>query len=155
MACSKRRLMTAVNVPARDEKCKDAQILWAKQACYKRIRNDEYDLRNNRARYQENYNIEMGRCLIEYNNSNNSDSKDFSGITLPFILAGSMRKTVCIVSLSIFIARDGRVLRQIDYSSNEYDVHVIGYGPVPQKYLCMPNVNWHELPSEYLGLPQI
>ena len=108
---------------------------------------------NSRARYQEHYTIEMGRCLIEYNNSNNSDTKDFSGITLPFILAGSMRKTVCIVSLSIFIARDGRVLRQIDYLSNEYDVHVIGYGPVPQKYLGMPNVNWHELPSEYLGLP--
>jgi glycosyltransferase involved in cell wall biosynthesis len=64
-----------------------------------------------------------------------------------------MSKSVCIISLSIFIAHDGRVLRQIDYLSKEYDLHVIGYGPIPQKYVGIPNITWHELPSKMLGFP--
>jgi glycosyltransferase involved in cell wall biosynthesis len=61
-------------------------------------------------------------------------------------------KTVCIISLSV-IKKDGRVLRQVDYLSKKYRVHVIGYGPAPKKYNGMLNITWHELPSEHLGLP--
>jgi glycosyltransferase involved in cell wall biosynthesis len=64
-----------------------------------------------------------------------------------------MSKSICIISLSIFIAHDGRVLRQIDYLSKEYDLHVIGYGPIPQKYMGKPNITWYELPSKTLGFP--
>lgn len=65
----------------------------------------------------------------------------------------SMKKTVCIISLSV-IRQDGRVLRQIDYISKRYKVHVIGYGSAPQRYNESSDVAWHELPSKYLGFPQ-
>lgn len=49
-----------------------------------------------------------------------------------------MRKSVCIVSFSP-IARDARVLRQVEYLSQHYDVVVIGYGePDP----LWRNVRW-------------
>lgn len=63
-----------------------------------------------------------------------------------------MKKTVCIISLSI-IRQDGRVLRQIDYLSKEYKVHVIGYGSAPQRYYESPKVTWHELPYGHSGFP--
>jgi len=55
-----------------------------------------------------------------------------------------MKKSICVISLSN-LARDGRVLRQIDYLSREYDLTVIGYGPAPEKYAGMPNLHWHEI----------
>jgi glycosyltransferase involved in cell wall biosynthesis len=63
-----------------------------------------------------------------------------------------MKKTICIISLSI-ISRDGRVLRQIEYLSRQYHIHVIGYGAPPQKYEVLPNITWHKLPIESFGFP--
>jgi len=61
-----------------------------------------------------------------------------------------MRKSIGLISLSN-IAFDGRVLRQIDYLSREYDLMVIGYGPPPQKYADMQNIQWHEVPLPKLS----
>jgi len=48
---------------------------------------------------------------------------------------------VCILSFS-YIFRDGRVLREIEYASQEYTVDVIGYGKwVPPR----PNIKYREL----------
>ena len=51
------------------------------------------------------------------------------------------RMIVCILSFS-YIFRDGRVLREIEYASQEYTVDVIGYGKwVPPR----PNIKYREL----------
>jgi len=63
-----------------------------------------------------------------------------------------MNKTICIISLSV-IRQDGRVLRQIDYLSRQYTVHVIGYGAAPPKFSKDRNIVWHELPSTGLLFP--
>jgi glycosyltransferase involved in cell wall biosynthesis len=55
-----------------------------------------------------------------------------------------MKKSICIISLSN-LSRDGRVLRQIDYLSREYDLTVIGYGPAPQGYAGTPYIRWQEI----------
>jgi len=54
----------------------------------------------------------------------------------------SKRKSVCIISFSP-VARDARVLRQIDYFSPRYDVTVIGQGGrAHPKWQQMPGVRW-------------
>lgn len=53
-----------------------------------------------------------------------------------------MRKRVCILSFSP-IYRDARVLRQIKYLSNYYDLDVIGYGEPHPHWGNVENINWH------------
>lgn len=56
-----------------------------------------------------------------------------------------MKKKICVISLSN-ISQNGRVLRQIDCLSKNYDLLVIGYGKNPltnNKYI---NIEWYELP---------
>jgi len=55
-----------------------------------------------------------------------------------------MQKSIGIISLSK-IASDGRVLRQIEYLSRQYDVVVIGYGEAPDYLLKSSNIHWHEI----------
>lgn len=55
-----------------------------------------------------------------------------------------MRKSICIVSFSP-IARDARVLRQIEYLSCRYDLVVIGYGPPPPAWADSPGVRWRSV----------
>ena len=51
-----------------------------------------------------------------------------------------MKKKICIITFSN-IARDGRVLRQIKYLSQDYQIKVIGYG--------LPHPSWIDLPVEF------
>ena len=55
-----------------------------------------------------------------------------------------MKKKICIISLSK-ISSDGRVLRQIDYLSINYDLIVIGFGSCPEKYISQKHIEWHEI----------
>lgn len=57
-----------------------------------------------------------------------------------------MRKSICILSLSVAIQRDGRVLRQIEYLSQTYDLTVIGFGkpPFPQSTITWLPVDRHD-----------
>ncbi len=55
-----------------------------------------------------------------------------------------MPKTIGIISLSQ-IASDGRVLRQIEYLSRDYDVVVIGYGKAPDFLINRANIHWNEI----------
>jgi glycosyltransferase involved in cell wall biosynthesis len=54
----------------------------------------------------------------------------------------AMRKRVCILSFSP-IYRDARVLRQIKYLSNYYDLNVIGYGESHPLWKNVKNIGWH------------
>jgi len=56
------------------------------------------------------------------------------------------RKSICILSLSP-IARDGRVLRQIQYLRPHYDLTVVGYGPPHPRWANDPQVRWVQLPE--------
>ncbi|MEZ4859684.1 MAG: glycosyltransferase [Caldilineaceae bacterium] len=56
------------------------------------------------------------------------------------------RKSICILALSP-IARDGRVLRQIQYLSPHYDLTVVGYGPPHPHWADHPYVRWLQLPE--------
>jgi hypothetical protein len=56
-------------------------------------------------------------------------------------------KSVCIISFSP-IARDARVLRQIEYLSPHYPLTVIGYGPPHPAYADNPNISWIELTKD-------
>ena len=56
------------------------------------------------------------------------------------------RKSICILSLSP-IARDGRVLRQIQYLRPHYDLTVVGYGEPHQDWAKDPRVRWVQLPD--------
>ncbi len=56
------------------------------------------------------------------------------------------RKSICIISLSP-IARDGRVLRQIQYLQPYYDLTVVGYGPPHPRWANEPTVRWIQLPE--------
>lgn len=55
-----------------------------------------------------------------------------------------MIKKICIISLST-IARDSRVLRQIEYLHRNYIVHAIGFGGCPNEYTSSKNVIWHQI----------
>ena len=52
------------------------------------------------------------------------------------------RQLICIVALSP-IARDARVLRQIEYLSPHYDISVIGYGDAPPQWV--DQVDWYNI----------
>ncbi|HOO44654.1 MAG TPA: hypothetical protein PLM29_00390 [Deltaproteobacteria bacterium] len=54
------------------------------------------------------------------------------------------RKSICIISFSP-IARDARVLRQIQYLSPHFTLTVIGYGPPHPLYSGNPNIRWVEI----------
>lgn len=54
---------------------------------------------------------------------------------------------ICIIALSP-IARDARVLRQVEYLSPHYDITVIGYGDAPTEYQGM--VEWHNVSGSKL-----
>ena len=54
---------------------------------------------------------------------------------------------ICIIALSP-IARDARVLRQIEYLSSHYDITAIGYGNVPPDY--EDKINWHNVAGSKL-----
>ncbi len=54
------------------------------------------------------------------------------------------RKSICILALSP-IARDGRVLRQIQYLAPYYDLTVVGYGPAHPDLAHHPHVAWVEV----------
>ncbi len=56
------------------------------------------------------------------------------------------RKSICILSLSP-IARDGRVLRQIQYLRPHYDLTVAGYGEPHRDWVQDPGVRWIQLPD--------
>ena len=55
-----------------------------------------------------------------------------------------MKKKICIISLSK-INIDGRVLRQIDFLSQLFNIAVIGFGKCPEKFLLKQNIQWLEL----------
>jgi glycosyltransferase involved in cell wall biosynthesis len=57
-----------------------------------------------------------------------------------------MKKSTCIISFSP-IARDGRVLRQIEYLSTDYDVTVIGLGEPPEPGVLSARLEWRRLPE--------
>ncbi len=54
---------------------------------------------------------------------------------------------ICIIALSP-IARDARVLRQVEYLSPHYDITVIGYGDAPPEY--KGKVEWHNVSGSKL-----
>jgi hypothetical protein len=56
-----------------------------------------------------------------------------------------LRKKVCILSFSP-IARDARVLRQIQYLAPHYDLIVIGYGSPHPDWQDQPGVIWYQVP---------
>lgn len=49
--------------------------------------------------------------------------------------------TICIISFSP-IARDARVLRQIDHLTPHYDLVVLGYGAPPKRWRNADSVRW-------------
>lgn len=51
------------------------------------------------------------------------------------------RPTICIISFSP-IARDARVLRQIQYLAPQYDLIVLGYGAPPERWKNDTRVRW-------------
>lgn len=51
------------------------------------------------------------------------------------------RPTICIISFSP-IARDARVLRQIDYLAPHYDLAVLGHDTPPQRWQNVDSVRW-------------
>jgi hypothetical protein len=55
-----------------------------------------------------------------------------------------MKKSICIIAFSP-IAKDARVLRQIQYLVQHYDLTVIGYGPPPPAYAGFPGITWIQL----------
>jgi hypothetical protein len=55
-----------------------------------------------------------------------------------------MRPSVCVIAFSA-VARDGRVLRQIEYLAPHYDVTVIGVGAAPEP--APAGVAWRPLPE--------
>jgi glycosyltransferase involved in cell wall biosynthesis len=57
-----------------------------------------------------------------------------------------MRRSVCIIAFSP-IARDGRVLRQIEYLLAHYDVTAIGLGPAPKSDVWSGRFAWRQLPE--------
>jgi len=57
-----------------------------------------------------------------------------------------MKRSVCIISFSP-IARDARVLRQIEYLAPHYDLTVIGYGDPPSIWYGKENIRWVRLPE--------
>lgn len=59
------------------------------------------------------------------------------------------RKSICILALSP-VAKDGRVLRQIEYLSPHYALTVVGYGPPHPAWANDPNVVWVQLPQPSL-----
>ncbi|MEZ4735132.1 MAG: glycosyltransferase [Caldilineaceae bacterium] len=58
----------------------------------------------------------------------------------------SSRKKICILAFSP-IARDGRVLRQIEYLAPHYDLTVVGYGAPHPDWAHYPHVQWVRLPE--------
>lgn len=58
-----------------------------------------------------------------------------------------MKKSICIISFSP-IARDARVLRQINYAAEHYDVVVIGYGEASPDWKAVPNIRFHGVTYE-------
>ena len=54
----------------------------------------------------------------------------------------NLRHHICIVSLS-YIARDARVLRQVAYLSDHYDITVIGFGDAPSQWVG--KVDWYNV----------
>lgn len=62
-----------------------------------------------------------------------------------------MKKKVCVISLSN-IATDSRVLRQIEYLSQEFFVVVIGYGKPAELYTHREDVLWKEIPLPGIGI---
>jgi len=62
-----------------------------------------------------------------------------------------MKKSICIISLSQ-INNDSRVLRQIEYLSEEYILHVIGFGESPGFYTQNKNIVWHQIHRPEDGL---
>jgi glycosyltransferase involved in cell wall biosynthesis len=57
-----------------------------------------------------------------------------------------MSRSVCLIAFSP-IARDARVLRQIEYLGPHYDLTVIGLGPPPPPDSVPRPVRWHRLPE--------
>jgi glycosyltransferase involved in cell wall biosynthesis len=57
-----------------------------------------------------------------------------------------MRPSVCIIAFSP-VARDGRVLRQIEYLAPHYDLTAIGIGPAPAGVPGAAGLTWRRLPE--------
>lgn len=57
-----------------------------------------------------------------------------------------MKRSVCIISFSP-IARDARVLRQIEYLAPLYDVTAVGFGARPELWAEGPHIHWCPLPQ--------
>ncbi|MEZ4859682.1 MAG: glycosyltransferase family 4 protein [Caldilineaceae bacterium] len=55
-------------------------------------------------------------------------------------------KSICLLAFS-HIARDGRVLRQVEYLSQFYDLTVAGYGPPHPAWANHARVHWIRLPN--------
>ncbi|MBN1180639.1 MAG: hypothetical protein JXB49_00025 [Bacteroidales bacterium] len=62
-----------------------------------------------------------------------------------------MKKSICIISLS-YIARDARVLREIQYLSYSNDVTVIGFGDPHPAWNHNPNIRWKAVPNTRIPL---
>ncbi len=58
------------------------------------------------------------------------------------VIETEMKKSICILSFSP-IYRDARVLRQVKYLSNYYDLEVIGYGEPHPHWKNFENIKWH------------
>ena len=56
-----------------------------------------------------------------------------------------MRRSICLISISPLF-RDGRVLRQVKYLAQHYDLTVIGYEPPGKEWLKMQHVRWVSIP---------
>ena len=65
-----------------------------------------------------------------------------------------MNKFICIISLSN-IAHDSRVLRQVEYLSRKFDLHVIGFGECPNEYTGKNNIYWHQIPRPKISILRI
>ncbi len=65
-----------------------------------------------------------------------------------------MNNSVCIISLSN-ITHDSRVLRQVEFLSREYDLHVIGFGECPNEYSDKNNIQWHQIPRPKTSIIRI
>jgi len=61
-----------------------------------------------------------------------------------------VRQSICLISISPLF-RDGRVLRQVKYLSQHYELTVIGHEPPGKEWLKMQHVRWVSIPYPHKG----
>ena len=64
------------------------------------------------------------------------------------------RQTVCVISFSE-IARDARVLRQLEYLAPAFDLIVVGHGPPPARWTDQPGMTWIRVEGRSRGLRRL